>query len=242
MIESNEHFFDYSRVFEKVQEFFPQHVLVVPDQRVQWASRSCGSQRIGIIHTVHEIHIVSRGERRDTREEWIVEDLLETAATTQTCAGVESSQATFSFGLRVKVHRVDIYRTSRKAFEFLQWAWKVWMPSGESALAFIALEQYHVIQWLEGISDSFQNTSSELRPVLGSSHGHITVSKERKFFRETVVTLRTHLGPQNVSFLPCVSNFLVRNLVADVLQSFKPNDHTFNRHCWSGSESAFSWF
>ena len=134
--------------------------------------------------------------------------LLETAATTQTCACVESSQATFSCGLRVKVHRIDIYRTGRHAFELLQWAWKVWMPSGESVLAFVAFEKYHVVKWLESISDSFENTSSELRAVLGSSHGHITVATERQLVRETIVTVRANFGPQNFSFLPCVSNVL----------------------------------
>ena len=136
---------------------------------------------------MHEVHIVSRGERRDTREEWIVEDLLETAATTQARACMESSQAAFSFWLRVKVRRVNIYRTSRRAVQFLQWAREVWMPSGESALAFVAFEEYHVIQWLESISDSFQNASSKLRPVLSSSHGHITVTTEAQNHRHVFV-------------------------------------------------------
>ena len=83
------------------------------------------------------------------------------------------------------------------------------MPSGESVLAFVAFEKYHVVKWLESIFDSFENTSSELRAVLGSSHGHITVGTERQLVRETIVTVRTHLGPQDVSFLPCVSNRLI---------------------------------
>ena len=82
------------------------------------------------------------------------------------------------------------------------------MPSGESVLAFIAFEKYHVVKWLESISDSFENTSSELRAVLGSSHGHITVATERQLVRETIVTVRANFGPQNFSFLPCVSNVL----------------------------------
>ena len=82
------------------------------------------------------------------------------------------------------------------------------MPSGESVLAFVAFEKYHVVKWLESISDSFQNTTSKFRPVLRSSHGHITVATESQLIRETIVTVCTNLGPESFSFFSCVSNVL----------------------------------